>query len=432
MRRAAVRRTALGALGALATCALAAPPAGAAATVTAVRTLSARLQELTLSTSALAAPTRVRVLLPAGYAASRRRYPVLYLLHGAAGDERSWTLQGDAERLTAGLDVIVVMPDSGPVDGYHDWYNAGRGGPPEWERYHIGELLPLVDQRLRTVRGRAGRALAGLSMGGFGAMSYAARHPDHFAAAASFSGAVDTNNAGIAAVVGQAAYGPRRTQEVRWRAHNPWDLAPNLRGLKLVLRTGNGRPGGPFSGGDADAIEQVVHSASSSLHDRLRLLRIGHVWEDHGPGEHTWPYWRRDLRRTLPQLMHSFARPPAPPAAVTHRAVEPAYEVFGWRVRLQRPALEFSELRDATLDGFTVRGGGTATVTTPRHYRPGARVRVVVRSAGQVLRRQVVAAGPSGRLRVRVALGPGNRRQQYAPGAVTHVYRVAVTMRPAR
>ena len=213
-------------------------------------------------------------------------------------------------------------------------------------------------------------------MGGFGAMSYAARHPDRFAAAASFSGAVDTNNAGIASVVGEAAYGPRRTQEVRWRAHNPWDLAPNLRSLKLVLRTGNGRPGGPFSGGDADGIEQVVHSASSSLHDRLRLLRIGHVWEDHGPGEHTWPYWRRDLRRTLPQLMHSFARPPARPAAVTHRAVEPAYEVFGWRVRLQRPALEFSELRDATRNGFTVRGSGTATVTTPRHYRPGARVRV--------------------------------------------------------
>ena len=425
-----VSRAAAAVLAALAACGITVPTARAAAEVVAARTLSPRLQELTLRTSALAAPTRVRVLLPAGYAGSRRRYPVLYLLHGAVDDERAWTVKGDAERLTAGLGLIVVMPDSGPLDGYLDWYNAGRGGPPAWERYHIAELLPLIDRRLRTVSGRRGRAVAGLSMGGFGAMSYAARHPDRFVAAASFSGAVDTNNAGIGSVVGEAAYGPRRTQEVRWRAHNPWDLARNLRGLDLVLRTGNGRPGGPLSGGDADGIEQVVHSASTSLHERLRTLGIDHLWEDHGPGEHTWPYWQRDLRRTLPRLMRALRRPPAPPAGVTHRAVEPAYEVFGWRVRVRRPALEFSELRGATRSGFTMHGSGTATVTTPRHHRPGARVRIVARSGGRVVRRAVVAAGPSGRLTVRIALGPGNRRQQYAPGAVTRVHRVAVSLRP--
>ena len=63
-------------------------------------------------------------------------------------------------------------------------------------------------------------------MGGFGAMSYAARHPDLFGAAASFSGAVDTNNPLDIAITGDEPFGPRATQEIRWRGHNPTDLAP--------------------------------------------------------------------------------------------------------------------------------------------------------------------------------------------------------------
>ena len=97
-------------------------------------------------------------------------------------------------------------------------------------------------------------------MGGFGAISYAARHPDRFTAAASFSGAVDTNDPADIAITGDEPFGPRATQEVRWRGHNPWDLAANLRGLSLTVRTGNGLPGGPFGGGDG--VEQVVHRMS--------------------------------------------------------------------------------------------------------------------------------------------------------------------------
>jgi S-formylglutathione hydrolase FrmB len=212
----------------------------------------------------------VRVLLPAGYGASpRRRYPVLYLLHGALNDQAAWTQQGDAEQLTAPYGVIVVMPDSGTSGGYVDWYNNGHGGPPRWETYHINQLLPFIDRRFRTVARRTGRAIAGLSMGGFGAMSYAARHPDLFAAAASFSGAVDTNNL-LDVAVTPVDVGPRGRQEVRWRGHNPWDLAGNLKGMRLILRTGDGQPGGPFGGGDV--VEQVVHQMNVSFHQRLQRL----------------------------------------------------------------------------------------------------------------------------------------------------------------
>ena len=101
-----------------ATLALAAPAAAAAQDPQLIQTddLSPRLKELTFKTSALAAPTKVRILLPANYESMRRhRYPVLYLLHGASGDQTSWTSagQGEAEQLTANLPLIVVMPAGG-------------------------------------------------------------------------------------------------------------------------------------------------------------------------------------------------------------------------------------------------------------------------------------------------------------------------------
>src|SRR4051794_41847690 len=83
------------------------------------------------------------------------------------------------------------MPDAGPAAPYTDWHRRGVPVRPRWEDYHVGELVPWVDARFRTVAGRRGRAIAGLSMGGLGALSYAARHPRTFVAAASFSGALE-------------------------------------------------------------------------------------------------------------------------------------------------------------------------------------------------------------------------------------------------
>ena len=226
--------------------------------------LADRFYELTFTTPALKAPTKVRLLLPAGYdAKAARRYPVLLLLHGAVDDYTSWTRNaaGQARDITRFLPVIVVMPDAGQGGWYTDWYNGGAFGPPKWETYHLRQLLPWVESHYRAVGSRRGRAIAGLSMGGFGTMSYAARHPDMFSSAAAFSGAVDANvPPGIAEPIvnGSSAIdggkpgdviGTRADNEVRWRGHNPWDLAANLRGVNLTLRTGNGLPGGPYDTG---------------------------------------------------------------------------------------------------------------------------------------------------------------------------------------
>jgi diacylglycerol O-acyltransferase / trehalose O-mycolyltransferase len=280
--------------------------------------LDNRLTQLTLSTTALKAPTGVRVLLPAGYEESTRRYPVLYLLHGAFGDETDWTKVGDAEAITAGLPVIVVMPDGGQGGWYTDWLNRGAGGPPEWETFHIHELIPWIDDHYRTIADRGGRAIAGLSMGGFGALSYAGRHPDLFSWAGSFSGAVDiTHNLPVVGVIDAEAlvdgglpddqFGDPILNAPNWQAHNPWNLAPNLRGMTLDVDTGNGVPG-PLDSNklNFDPVEEQVHEMSVAFHQRLAALGIPHIWNDYGPGTHSWPYWQRDLAEAMPSMMRSF------------------------------------------------------------------------------------------------------------------------------
>ena len=305
--------------------AIAASPARAAdhdLTVLSSQQLDSRLTDLELSTPALKTPAHVRVLLPAGYDQNTtERFPVLYLLHGAFGSSGDWTTRGDAEAITAGKPLIVVMPDGGQGGWYTNWVNRGAGGPPEWERFHIDELIPWVDDHYRTIAARDGRAIAGLSMGGFGAMSYASRHPGLFDWAGSFSGAVDiTHFLSVVGVIHVEAlvdgglpddqFGDPILNAGNWRAHDPWTQAPNLRGMTLEIDTGNGVPG-PLDSNkfNFDPVEEQVHEMSVSLHNRLLSLGIPHTWDDYGPGTHSWPYWQRDLQRAVPSVLATLAGP---------------------------------------------------------------------------------------------------------------------------
>ena len=132
----------------------------------------------------------VRILLPARYDPTGPGYPVLFLLHGAGDTYQSWTENTDVAALTKRYHLIVVMPDGGR-NANAGWYSDWKDGSRDWESFHIDVLIPWIDSHFDTL-GDGHRAVAGLSMGGFGAMSYAGRHSGLFAAAASFSGAVDT------------------------------------------------------------------------------------------------------------------------------------------------------------------------------------------------------------------------------------------------
>ena len=427
---------------------------GAGLHVVSRHALDSRLIDLTVTTTALDRPANIRILLPTGYAAHpRQRYPVLYLLHGTSGGAADWTTMGDAEQTTAGTPLIVVMPDialGGDGGGWcTNWWNGGARGRPEWETFHIDELLPWVDRNLRTVPTRAGRAIAGLSQGGFCSMSYAARHPDLFGTALSFSGAPDiawdtaaqglvtpiinATELGLDHVAADSMFGPRLTEEINWVAHDPAALAENLRETNLLLYTGNGQPGPldpaiPNPG--AMAIEAGVEQLTQMFHNRLMSLQIPSFYDDYGPGTHSWPYWARDLRESIDRVMADFAHPAPAPKQVTYTSADASYAAFGWQVAINREVQELSTLADAGAGGFTLSGSGTATVLTPAVYRRGARYSI--RISGRTVTERV---GADRRLRVNVTLGPSNTVQEYpldGPPIGTEVFTKGVTIAPVR
>src|SRR3546814_1575483 len=109
--------------------------------------------------------------------------------------------------------------------------------------------------------------------------------------------------------------------------------------------------------------------------------------------------------------MDLFAERRPAPRSFSFKAIEPRYDVWGWDVAIERPALEFSHLVDASPNGFELRGSGEAEVRTAPYYEPGQRVLAeVTDSTGQ--RTVELTADPSGRLDLAVALGPGSPHQQ--------------------
>ena len=319
----------------------------------AVRTVDpnrSRLEHWTLTSRAMGgASVPVNVLLPADYATGHRAYKVLYLLHGHGGGADDWWQKADTnhtplEGIVGNLPLILVMPDGGYDGWYSDWYGVdvdGHNGPdgnhaPAWETFHIDELIPFVDSEYRTIRARSGRLIAGLSMGGFGSTSYAARHPDLFVAAGSFSGAVDTRLFDPVEPVVQplasnlpdrkppdnCVWGDAVTQHDRWVAHNPADQAVALERVALYASSGDGcapsaanpdtgAPGACQSKGlltpgnlGAAFTEWGVRQQNQSFRDNVENDCLVHAcaprtFDFYSPGIHSWPYWLDHLGKFL-------------------------------------------------------------------------------------------------------------------------------------
>jgi S-formylglutathione hydrolase FrmB len=357
--------------------------------------IDARLTELTFTTPALAAPVHVRVLVPRDAAAHPdARYPTLYLLHGSGTDAGAWT-QLDAEQLTEGLGVVVVMPDGGSDGWYTDWPG---GLQPQWERFHVDQLIPWIDAHEPTIAARGKRAIAGFSMGGFGAMSYAARHPDLFVAASSFSGALDLGTpAGSApSLVGVQPWGPWSGPSIAWRGHNPVDLAGNLRGMALSVYTGEGDGG--------DDVEPVVFAQSAAFAAKTAALGIPREYVDYGVGGHDGALFKRDLQQALPGLMSALDHPPDPVVPFSFTATEQAFAVRGYSVRAARNALAFRTLSRVRSSGFLMTTDGPTTVVTAARYARRARYVVAVRPSprGRTVR-TVLRSDAHGRLTIALA-----------------------------
>jgi S-formylglutathione hydrolase FrmB len=275
-------------------------PADDGARVVGVEVLGPRTRDLTIESPSVG--TRVvRLLLPAGFDAQpTTRWPVLYLLHGASGSHEDWMRFTDVESLVGPTDLLVVMPDAGDLGFYSDWWNGGRGGQPMWETFHTTELPQLLE---RSWQASDQRVVAGLSMGGFGAMLYAARHPGMFKAAASFSGAVDPIGGELD--IGQVdLWGDPVAQADVWRAHDPVNLARALKGTALYVAYGDGGQG-PLEPNPvpSDDLEPWIADQNRTFVAKLHDLGIPVKVDAYGTGAHDWPYWERALHRSLPMML---------------------------------------------------------------------------------------------------------------------------------
>jgi putative tributyrin esterase len=282
------------------------------------------------TSEALGVGKDVYVYLPEGYATSTKRYPVFYYLHGLGGDERNWLEGGNLEQAAnaLGLQAIVVMPDGDNhfyVDGHSPTdYDAclkdGTGlfiptqnraktcvRTAKYETYLTKDLIAWVDSSYRTIATREGRAIAGLSMGGYGALVLAMRNPRLFVAAASHSGVDALLYAGPFPYVKgkvnliekpadwgagfggfgawiRGIYGP---DIANWRAHDPAFLVEQL------------QPDGPalyLDCGTEDGF--MLHHGMQYLHDLLLAKDVAHEYYL-GPGGHDFEFWAARLPKSL-------------------------------------------------------------------------------------------------------------------------------------
>lgn len=268
-------------------------------------------------------PHRVRITLPVEYytLSAKLRYPVLYLLHGGGGGRASdWTAAGAAEAITEPHRLITVMPDGGKVGWYTDWVDSSQGAQA-WEQFHLEQLIPWVDANLRTAAWRESRAVAGLSMGGFGAIHYAQQRPDLFAFAGSFSGALNIQNAAVQLVISQqsvqngfpadGAFGPPTGGT--WAANNPVLRAADLRDVEVALYAGSGIH-------DLDLLERVPGATTHEMHLALQAEGIAHHYWMYGrnpqpttpyrcDGGHNFGCWSFALNDMMPKLMARLVGP---------------------------------------------------------------------------------------------------------------------------
>lgn len=269
---------------------------------------------------------RVNVLLPVGYEDEvDLAYPVLYLLHGAGDTWSSWIDQTDLAELAGAFALIVVMPDGGH-QSQATWYSDWSDGTWQAESYVTSVLPAFVESRFRCRPGPA--AIAGLSMGGFGAMSLAARHPGRYRAAASLSGVLDTLRgapesgrlfAELNAEYGTPdarVWGEQSADRESWAEHNPASLAGRLRDVELFVACGAGTPGG-FEGESADGTAYVLEAGVRDMNlafvSALQAAGVAARTDLYAGGYHGWPYWRAGIRWVLPQLAAILGPPEARP-----------------------------------------------------------------------------------------------------------------------
>ena len=253
---------------------------------------AASVETIQLQSKLLNATLPYNVILPADYRTSRTtRYPVLYLLHGLGGHYSDWLMRTNVADYAAQYRMIVVMPE-----GNDSWYVDGAAGVNDkYESYILKELIPDVDKRYRTIQARYGRAVAGLSMGGYGAIKYGLKYPSTFAFAGSVSGAF-----------GVTRYTEKEMGGANWEpflkifgpAGSDTRKANDIFEITKALTPGRiaSLPYFYFDCGTEDAAQHF--NPNRELSQLFLEKKIPHEFREL-PGNHSWAYWDQQVKEVL-------------------------------------------------------------------------------------------------------------------------------------
>ncbi len=266
-------------------------------------------ESLTINSKILHKTVHYTIYLPYDYNTSHRYYPVVYLLHGYTDNDIGWMQFGEANRIAdEGIakgdfpPMIIVTPDAGV-----SWYINNFDGSVRYEDFFIKEFIPYIESHYRIRGGRQFRAVAGLSMGGFGSLVYVMKHPDMFAACAGLSAAVRTDEQFL------------RLSDTRWAHTEALLYGPNLKGkarLNKVLLVND--PLHLVETIDVKALRKVKYYldcgdndyftlGNSELHILMTKEHIPHTYIVR-PGHHSWEYWRSGLPGALKFIGKVFTR----------------------------------------------------------------------------------------------------------------------------
>jgi S-formylglutathione hydrolase FrmB len=333
-----------------------------------------------------------RAVLPDNYS-SRKCWPVIYLLHGtgygADPAPTEWINRGGiADR---NVPAIVVIPGGGPTWWVDQWSNTARR--PQWESWFLREVMPLMSKKLHICGGRKQHSIAGLSMGGYGALYLASQRPDYFGTAASFSGVIAPRRPEWGAVYDrfQQLYGPPNGFYAIGK--DPVSLVENLRSTRVLLESGDGTPLGNESVSASQRFqEQEFQAQTKTFFSAAKRAGLKVTLEQH-KGAHTWENWRFDLERYL--QWGPWSKVPKPPSSWRFTTVDQIGTAWGYRFRFSGfpGTVEQFSKKGKT---FRAVGSGRATIVHGHMRRTANLPFEIVKGKVRRLSRKTKVKLPSG------------------------------------
>ena len=254
------------------------------------------------------------VYLPSGYdeggkQSSPRRYPVLYFLHGLGDNERTlfnsggWTLLDDLRKQNKIGEFLIVAPE-----GRRTFYVNSADGTVRYSDFFFQEFVPAVEGKYRIRPGRAGRAISGISMGGYGALRFAFARPDFFSAVSAQSAALITQTPqqlNAASHAGSPLFGVLQPvfgnpiDPHHWEQNNPFALAKNnAAGLAHLAIY--------FNCGQAD--DYGFEKGAARLDEQLTAEKIKHEYHSY-PGDHSLTYFLSHFTEVMEFHSRAFGLP---------------------------------------------------------------------------------------------------------------------------